>query len=307
MNSSVDLTVCVGELSLASPILTAAGTAGHGGELSAYVDLTTLGAVTVKSLSADPWPGNPAPRLYPVRGGMLNSVGLQGPGIAAWLTDELPLLEALGVKVVVSIWGTSVGEFARAAKMLVGASDSVIALEINISCPNTEDGARMFSQSTVATREVIEACAVAGLPRWAKLTPAVTNIVEIAGAAKDGGADAVTLINTVLGLGIDIESRRPVLGGIGGGLSGPAIHAVALRAVYDCHLAYPELAIVGVGGVNRGEDAVAMMMAGASAVGVGSATLARPRATARILTELTRWCRRHNITRVADLTGALDD
>ncbi len=303
MNSSVDLSVRVGDVSLASPILTAAGTSGHGAELGAYVDLATLGAVVVKSLSADPWPGNPSPRVAPVRAGMLNSVGLQGRGVPAWIEEELPSLVELHATVVVSIWGRSVADFARAASMLRGLPESVVALEVNISCPNVEDRSRMFAHSVSATQEVLEATSSAGLPRWAKLSPNVSDIAEIAGAARAGGATAVTLINTVLGLGIDIDHRRPVLGAIGGGLSGPAVHPVALRAVFDCHRAHPDLPIVGVGGVSTGREAVALMMAGASAVGVGTATFAEPRATSRILKELTSWCEGENIKRVAELTG----
>lgn len=307
MTDSVDLAVQLGEVRFRSPILTASGTSGHGAELSAYVDLTRLGAVVVKSLSADPWPGNAAPRLHPLRGGMLNSVGLQGPGLPAWIRDELPKLVDSGADIVVSIWGRSVGEFARAAQMLQEIAEQIIAVEVNISCPNVEDRSRMFAHSPQATREVLEATAICGRPRFAKLSPNVSDIAEIAAAAQEGGASAVTLVNTLLGLAVDIERRRPVLGGVGGGLSGPAIQAVALRAVFDCYQALPELPIIGIGGITCAEDAVALMMAGARAIGVGTATLADPRATVHILDGLIRWCRAHGIRHVAELTGVAHD
>lgn len=307
MSSDVDRSVRIGTIELASPILTASGTSGHGAELGAYFDLRDLGAVVVKSLSAEPWPGNPAPRVYPVPGGMLNSVGLQGPGIDAWLRDELPLLEESGATVVVSIWGRTVADFAQAAKMLSATSHAIVAVEVNISCPNVEDRSRMFAHSPRATRQVLEVTEVCGRPRWAKLSPNVADITEIATAAVDGGASALTLTNTLLGLAIDIERRRPVLGGIGGGLSGPALHTVTCRAIYDCYRARPDVPIIGVGGVARGEDAVELMMAGATAVGVGTATLADPRAPHRVLDELITWCKRHNVGSVATLTGGAHD
>jgi len=303
MTTGVDLSVAIGKLTLASPILTASGTSGHGAELGAYFDLSLLGAVVVKSLSANPWPGNPAPRVVPVDGGMLNSVGLQGPGVAAWIERDLPELVASGARIVASIWGRRVEDFARAAELLNPVQEALLAVEVNISCPNVEDRSRMFAHSPRATREVLEAAAVCGRPLFAKLSPNVADIAEIAAAAAAGGACAVTLINTVLGLDIDIERRRPRLGAIGGGLSGPAVRSVALRAVYDCHAQLPMLPIVGVGGVRSGEHAVALMMAGASAVGVGTATLERPRAPLLVQTELAKWCEAHGVTRVAELTG----
>ncbi len=304
MTRDVDLSVEVGQLVLTSPILTASGTSGHGAELSSYFDLSRIGAVVVKSLSADPWPGNRAPRVVPVDGGMLNSVGLQGPGVAAWIERDLPELIATGARVVASIWGRRVEDFARAAELLKSVAEVLLAVEVNISCPNVEDRSRMFAHSPSATREVLEAVSVCGRPLFAKLSPNVADICEIASAAAAGGASAVTLINTVLGLDIDIERRRPRLGAIGGGLSGPAVRSVALRAVYDCHAGLPSLAIIGVGGVRTGEHAVALMMAGASAVGVGTATLERPRAPLHVQAELVRWCETHGVKRVADLTGA---
>ena len=303
----VDLSTTVGSVVLANPIMTASGTAGHGDELGAYVDLGSLGAVVVKSLSADPWAGNPAPRVHETPAGMINSVGLQGPGVQQWLDHELPAVLATGAKVVASIWGTSVEDYARAAAMLAGAPDGVIAVEVNISCPNHHDRNRMFAHSTASTIEAIEASSVCGLPMWAKLSPNVSDLASIAEAAASAGAEAVTLINTVLGMSIDVETRTRRLGGGGGGLSGPAIHPVAVRAVHDVHAALPDLPIVGVGGVARGTDAVELLMAGASAVQVGTASFADPRSIGRVLSEVEHWCANHGVRSVVELIGAVHD
>jgi dihydroorotate dehydrogenase (NAD+) catalytic subunit len=290
--------------------MTASGTAGHGAELGRYVDLSSLGAVVVKSLSAEAWAGNPAPRVTEVDAGMLNSVGLQNPGVEAWLEDELPALLATGARVVASIWGFTVEAYEKAATALAGAPAEVVAVEVNLSCPNLHGVARsresrraMFAHTARLTGEAVEATAGCGRPRWAKLSPNVTDITEIAGAALDAGAEALTLVNTVMGMAIDPETRRPRLGAGGGGLSGPAIRPVAVRAVHEVCAAFPDAAVVGVGGVAAGEHAVELLLAGASAVQVGTATFADPRAPARVLAELERWCRRHGVARAADLVG----
>lgn len=310
----VDLATRVGSVTLPNPVMTASGTAGHGDELAAYSPLAGLGATVVKSLAAYAWPGNGAPRVHETASGMVNSVGLQGPGIEAWLADDLPRLAATGARVVVSIWGRSTEEFAEAARSLdravvgagaTGPARAVVAVEVNVSCPNVEDRRRMFAHSPSATGEVVAAVTAAcGLPAWAKLSPNVADITEVAAAAIESGAEAVTLVNTVLAMAIDAERRRPLLGGAGGGLSGPAIHPVALRAVWDCHAALPGAPIVGVGGVASGVDAVELLLAGASAVQVGTATFRDPRAPWRVLDELERWCSRHGVRAPSELTGA---
>ncbi|MGI8685547.1 MAG: dihydroorotate dehydrogenase [Acidimicrobiales bacterium] len=302
--SPVDLRTHVGSVALANPVLTASGTSGHGAELEAYFPLSSLGAVVVKSLSAEAWAGNPAPRVHETAGGMLNSVGLQGPGVEAWLEHDLPLLEAAGARVVASIWGTTVEAYGKAAAMLADAPACVVAVEVNLSCPNVEARRSVFAHSVAATAEAIAATASCRRPRWAKLSPNVTDVCEIAGAALAAGAEALTLVNTVMGMAIDPSTRRPRLGGGGGGLSGPAIHPVAVRAVYECRVAFPDAPIVGVGGVAKGEDAAELLVAGASAVQVGTATFADPRAPARVLEQLERWCRGHNVSRVTELIGA---
>lgn len=298
-----DLTTSVGSVSLPNPVMTASGTAGHGAELGAYGALGDLGAVVVKSLSPGPWEGNAAPRVHEVAAGMLNSVGLQGPGVPTWVAVELPALVAAGARVVASIWGRRVEEFARAAAGLVGAP-GVVAVEVNVSCPNVEDRSRMFAHSPSATAEAVEAAGAAGLPRWAKLSPNVADLCEVAGAALGAGAETLTLVNTLLGMSVDVERRRPTLGAVGGGLSGPALHPVAVRAVWECREAYPDAGIVGVGGVANGTDAVELMLAGADAVQVGTATFRDPRAPWKVLAGVERWCRHHRVGRVADLVGA---
>jgi len=289
-----------------NPILTASGTAGHGAELAGYVDLTRLGAVVVKSLSADPWPGNPAPRVSETPAGMLNSVGLQGPGMARWLEEDLPALADRGARVVVSIWGRRVQEFERAAAMMAGAP-AVVAVEVNVSCPNLEDRSRMFAHSPSATAEAVAATAAAGVPRWVKLSPNTDALLEVADAALAAGAESLVLVNTVLGMAIDTTRRAYALGSgpMGGGLSGPAIRPVAVRAVHDARAAFPTVGIVGVGGVTRGVDAVELLMAGANAVEVGTATFRDPRAPARVLSGLTRWCRQHRVRSVNEIVSAV--
>ena len=303
----VDMATRVGDTVLPTPVMTASGTAGHGSELGRYVPLDSLGALVVKSLSIMPWEGNPAPRVVQLPGAMMNSVGLQGPGVAGWIDDELPALRASGARVVASIWGRTVDEYREAAEALVPVQDDLTAVEINVSCPNIEDRRKMFAHSCESAATVIHATEALEVPRWAKLSPNVSDIAEIAGAAGDAGAAAVTLTNTLLGLVLDPETGRPVLGGGGGGVSGPAMRPVALRAVFDVSAAHPELPIVGVGGIADATDAVQYLRAGASAVQIGTATFADPRSTARVTKDLEVWCNKNRIPRVADLIGTAHD
>ncbi len=308
---AVDLRTRVGEVALTNPVMTASGTAGHGAELGDFLDLASLGAVVVKSVSVAPWSGNPAPRLHPLDGGLLNSVGLQNRGISAWLADELPPLAAAGATVVASIWGRRPEDYRQAAAAIAAAApDAVVAVEANISCPNLEDRSRMFAHSRPGVEAAIGATVegLAGVrPVWAKLSPNVTDLPELAGAAVAAGAAAITLINTVMGLALDPATGRSRLGGGGGGLSGPAIHPVAVRAVYDCRAALPDVPIVGVGGVTTGETAAELLVAGADAVQVGTATFANPRAPARVLYELAAWCADHGVSTIDELKGRAHD
>ena len=299
-----DLSTAVGSVKLKAPVLTASGTVGHGAEFARYLRPAELGAVVVKSMKATPWEGNPAPRVHPTPAGMINSVGLQGSGVHHWLEHELPDLEATGAAIVASIWGNTIDEYSKAADALADAPPAVVALEVNVSCPNLEDRSRMFAHSAGATSDAIEASAACGRPRWAKLSPNAPDISEIAAAAHSAGAEAVVLTNTLLAMVIDPKTRRPVLGAKRGGLSGAAMRPVAVRAVYDVREAVPELPIVGVGGVASGIDVVEYLLAGACAVQVGTATFADPRAPRRILSEFEQWCDRHEVGRPSDLIGA---
>lgn len=303
----VDLTTTIGSVTLPNPVMTASGTAGHGTELGAYVDLSSLGAVVVKSLAAYPWDGNPALRTHGTHGGMINSVGLQGPGVEVWRREQLPRLVDAGARVVASIWGRSVDEYRRAAELLAGCPPEVVAVEINLSCPNTEAGGELLAHDPEASAAAVEAVAAAGLPRWAKLSPNTSRVVEVAAAVRSAGAEAVTLVNTLLGMAIDPVTGQYRLGSgeRGGGLSGAAIHPVAVRIVHDVHHALPDLPIVGVGGIATGDDAIEMLRAGATAVQVGTVSFADPRATGRVLVEMEQLAGRIGVARTSDLVGAV--
>jgi dihydroorotate dehydrogenase (NAD+) catalytic subunit len=296
----------VGSTTLSSPVMAASGTAGHGAELGSYFDLRDAGAIVVKSLLHEPWAGNPAPRVHSTDAGMINSVGLQGPGVQGWIDHDLDPLIAAEASIVVSIWGRSVEEYRQAAEMLAPVAGFLTALEVNVSCPNVEDRDRMFAHSADATRDAIAATEAIGIPRWAKLSPNIADVVPIAAAARDGGADAVTMANTMIGLAIDVETRKPRLGKGKGGLSGPAIRPIAVRAVYDVASALPDLPVIGCGGIVHGVDAIEFLLAGACAVQVGTATFADPRAVVRIHAEIEHWCVEHGVADVGELVGALD-
>lgn len=302
-SAGIATAVQVGSVRFANPVMTASGTAGHGAELAPYLDLGALGAVVVKSLSVGAWPGNPGPRVHPTALGMLNAIGLQGPGIPVWLREDLPGLAASGATVVASIWGRSVEEYRRAAELLADAPGCVVAVEVNLSCPNLEGRRGIFAHDPELSAEVVAATGVCERPRWAKLSPNTDRLVEIAAAVHDAGAEAVTLVNTLLGMALDPVTGRPALGAGGGGLSGRAIHPVAVRAVYDVHAAHPELPIVGVGGVASGWEAAELLLAGASAVQVGTASFADPRAPLAVLSELTSWAAERGIHDLSKLTG----
>jgi dihydroorotate dehydrogenase (NAD+) catalytic subunit len=283
--------------------MTASGTAGHGAELTGLLDLAALGAVVTKSQAIHPWPGNPAPRVHPTPLGMVNAVGLQGQGVEHWLSHDLPALEALGARVVASIWGRSIDDYAAAATALAAAGPSVLAVEVNLSCPNLEGRRGIFAHDPALSAEVIAATETCGRPRWAKLSPNTDKVVEVAAAVAEAGAEAVTLVNTLLGMVIDPDTLRPALGAGGGGLSGRAIHPVAVRVVHDVHAALPSLPIVGVGGIASGWDAIEMMLAGASAIQVGTASFADPSASTNVLQDMVSWASRHGHDALSHLTG----
>jgi len=301
--TNVDLTTTLGSVTLPNPVMTASGTAGYGSELSEYMDLQEIGAVVVKSLHAEKWEGNLPPRLHPTPSGMLNSVGLQGPGVKAWIDEKLPSLKDSNARIVASIWGSTVKEFTEAALLLRDAPPEVVAIEINASCPNLEDRRKLFSHSIQAITEVVEAANVVKKPLWAKLSPNTPELPDIAEAAHKAGAEAVVIANTVLGMAIDVESRKPVLGAKRGGLSGPAIRPIAVRAVFDTHEAHPGLPIIGVGGINSAEDALEFILAGATGLQIGTATFKDPRICKKVIAGLSRWCESHEVNRISDLIG----
>ena len=298
--------VRVGSVELPSPVILASGTAGHSDELAAYMDLSALGAVVVKSVASFEWQGNPAPRLLALSCGMINAVGLQGRGVEQWIAHDLPRLRARNARVVASIWGFRESEYEAAALALSNAASGLVAVEVNLSCPNVEHARSMFAHDAVQSSRVVAAVrrALPHVPVWAKLSPNTDRLVEIAGVVSSAGADALVLVNTVLGMAIDTDSRRPVLGNGGGGVSGAAMHAVAVRSVFDVRAALSDVPIIGVGGVSCANDALELMMAGANAVQVGTATFADPRAAMKIQRDMLRWAHRRDISSWEEITGS---
>jgi dihydroorotate dehydrogenase (NAD+) catalytic subunit len=283
---AADLTTVLAGVEFANPVFTASGCAAAGQELDAFTDVTTIGGVVTKSVMRAPRAGRPTPRMAETPSGMLNSIGLQGPGIDAFLAQDLPWLLERGARPVVSIAGSSVQEYAELAQAL-RAVPGVALIEVNISCPNVEDRGHVFACDSASAAAVVAAVRRhSRVPVFAKLSPDVTDIVEVADAVVGAGADGLSLINTLLGLAIDPGSMRPVLGAVTGGLSGPAIKPVALRCVWQVHAAFPQVPIFGIGGVRTGVDALEFLLAGASAVQVGTALFGDPTALPRIIDEL---------------------
>jgi dihydroorotate dehydrogenase (NAD+) catalytic subunit len=283
-----DLRTVLGPLELDNPVLTASGCAASGRELEQFFDVAALGAVVTKSIMLEPRSGRPTPRMAETPSGMLNSIGLQGPGIDAFLETDLPWLHEKGARAVVSVAGGSVEEYAELARRLRGAP-GLAAVEVNISCPNVADRGLVFACDPRASAAVVAAVrreTAPSVPVVAKLSPDVTDIVAIARSCVDAGADGLSMINTLLGMAIDPDTMRPVLGGVTGGLSGPAVRPVAVRCVWQVHAAMPHVPIIGMGGVRSGLDALELVLAGASAVSVGTAVFGDPGAPARVLKEL---------------------
>ena len=296
--------ISIGSVELAQPILTASGTAGYGAEFDLYFPLREIGAVVTKSVAHFSWPGNAAPRLHPTKSGMLNAVGLQGSGVASFIEHDLPMLQRAGAKVVASIWGHSIDDYSQAAKMLATVRNEIAAIEVNLSCPNLSGDHAMFSHDAALSARVIESCLVAELPLWAKLSPNTSLLVDVARAVHSAGAQAVTLINTAIGMAIDTDTGLPVLGNIRGGLSGSALHPIAVRCIYEVRAALPKVKILGAGGVVSGETAAELMLAGADAVQVGTATFADPRAPIKILRQLNKWADARSISDWSQVTSA---
>ena len=287
-----DLSTTVGRVRLPTPVLTASGCAAAGRELAAFVDLADVGGVVTKSIMSRPRAGRPTPRMVETPSGMLNSIGLQGPGIESFLADDLPWLLATGTRAIVSVAGGSTTEYADLGRRLAQAWDDGLrpaAVEVNISCPNVANRGLVFACDPASAAAAVAAARdtlPAELPMWVKLSPDVTDIVAIAGVALDAGADALCLVNTTLGMAIDHTTLMPRLGGVTGGLSGPAIRPIAVRCIYQVAAAFPDVPIVGIGGVRTGLDALELLAAGASAVQVGTAIFGDPSAPVRVADEL---------------------
>jgi dihydroorotate dehydrogenase (NAD+) catalytic subunit len=302
---SVDMQASIGGRPVVSPVLTASGCSAFGQELDPFFDLASIGAVVTKSVQLRPRSGRPTPRMAETPSGMLNSIGLQGPGIDGLLAEELPWLAERGARALVSIAGTRVEDFAELASRLRGVP-GVLGLEVNISCPNVESRGEVFACDPGAAAEVVAAVRAAADPAqpvYAKLSPDVTDIVAVAAYCADAGASGLSMINTLLGLVIDPDTMRPVLGGVTGGLSGPAIRPVALRCVWQVHQALPHVPILGMGGIRSGLDALQFVLAGASAVSVGTAVFNDPSAPARIHAELADALGARGFGRLADAIG----
>jgi dihydroorotate dehydrogenase (NAD+) catalytic subunit len=287
--SALDFSTKIGSKRFSNPIFTASGCASSGQELSQFFSLTEIGAIVTKSIMTKPRTGRPTPRMAETPSGMLNSIGLQGPGIDLFLENDIPWLVANQAKIIVSIAGETVDEYGVLARRL-RAVTGISAVEVNISCPNVENRGQVFACHPDTATAVIEAVRrnIGGeLPIVAKLSPDVTDIVEIAAAVINAGVDGLALINTLLGMVIDITNMKPKLAGKTGGLSGPAIRPIAVRAIYQVHQAFPNIPIVGMGGVTNGRDALEMVLAGASAVSVGTASFGNPMAALKIRNELS--------------------
>ena len=299
----VDLSTSLGGTWFPNPVFTASGCAAAGRELDQFFDVTRIGGVVTKSIMLEPRSGRPTPRMAETPSGMLNSIGLQGPGIEAFLEKDLPWLAERGARAVVSIAGSSVDEFVKLASKIRGRPGLTL-LEVNISCPNVEDRGQVFACNPHAAAEVVAAVRrVSSVPVFAKLSPDVTDIVSVARACVDAGANGLSMINTLLGLVIDTRTMRPALAGITGGLSGPAIRPVALRCVWQVHQAMPEVPIMGIGGVRTGLDALEFLLAGASAVQVGTTVFGDPSAPVRILEELRAALVERGLKNVTDVIG----
>ena len=300
-----DMSVEIAGLNLRNPVMTASGTFGYGEEFSQYVNLETIGAFVTKGLSLMPRAGNPTPRIVETPGGMLNAIGLQNVGIEAFIQKKVPFLRTVNTPAIANFFGSTPEEYAELATRLE-AIPEVAALEVNISCPNVKQGGIVFGTDPACAASVVTACrAVTTKPLIVKLSPNVTDIVEMAQACEEAGADALSVINTLTGMAIDLERRRPVLANITGGLSGPAIKPVALRMVWQVARAV-KVPVIGIGGIMSATDALEFMLAGATAVQVGTASFVNPAAAQEIAQGMEQWLTSHGVADVKSLIGALE-
>ena len=301
----MDLSVRIGSLHLKNPLMSASGCFGYGLEYSDVVDLPSLGAVVVKGLFLAERPGHPPPRIVETPAGMLNAIGLQGIGVHRFVAEKMPDLRRLGATVIVNICGTTIDEYVEVAKILSDV-DGVAALELNISCPNIKEGGISFGCNLVNAHQVISAVRRATrLPLIPKLTPNVTDVASFAKAAEEAGADAVSLVNTFLAMAIDVETRRPRLSNVMGGLSGPAIRPIAVRMVFECARVV-NIPIIGMGGIASAADAIEFVLAGATAVQVGTANFVDPFIWPKLETGIRDYMTRHQVSRFTDLIGAVE-
>jgi dihydroorotate dehydrogenase (NAD+) catalytic subunit len=300
----VDLSIDLGGVRLDNPITTASGCFASGPEIDRFFDISELGAIVVKSITLEPREGLPTPRMAETASGMLNAIGLQNPGVDRWLAKDLVWLQGKAVPVIVSIAGRSVDEFREVARRLRGKA-GIVAVEVNLSCPNVEHRGLVFACHADPAAEVIRAVRreLPELPVFGKLTPDVTSIVEVARAVVEAGATGLSLINTTLGMAIDAETGRPRIANTYGGLSGPAIKPIAIRAVHQVHTALPDVPLIGMGGIRTVPDVVEIIRAGATAVAIGTANFADPFATRALLVGLRRWLAERAIPDVRHLRG----
>lgn len=302
---SMNLSVNIGKLKLKNPVMTASGTFGYGEEYAEFIDLNRLGAVVVKGLSLQPKEGNPPPRIIETPAGMLNAIGLQNIGIENFIREKLPFLKRFDTPVIVNFFGDSVAEYAEAAGRL-SAAGGIHGLEMNISCPNKQAGWCIFGTDPKVTFEVVSAVRKAtALTLIVKLSPNVTDIALMARVAADAGADAVSLINTITGMAVDVGTRKPKLANVTGGLSGPAVKPVALRMVWEVYNAV-KVPVIGMGGIMNAVDAIEFMLAGASAVAVGTANFINPKATVGIIEGIEAFMGENGISDIREVTGALE-
>ncbi len=301
----MDLSVRIGALTLKNPVIAASGCFGYGVEYAETIDLASLGGIAVKGLFLAEREGHPPPRIVETPAGMLNAIGLQGIGVHRFIEEKLPELRARGATVIVNICGSTIEEYAELARILSDAP-GVAALELNVSCPNIKEGGIQFGCSLTGTHDVVRAVRrVTRLPIIPKLTPNVTDVASFARASEEAGADAVSLVNTFLAMVIDVETRRPRISNIVGGLSGPAIRPIAVRMVYECRETV-KIPILGMGGIAEARDAIEFMIAGATAVQVGTASFVDPFVWSKLLDGISRYLERHGIARVSDLVGTVD-
>ena len=301
----IDMTVNLGALAMATPLATASGTFGYGTEYLGAVDYAKLGAVTAKGIRLEPWPGNPMPRHAEVPGGLVNAIGLQGTGAEHFLKYTVPWYrQNVRVPLIANVWGGSVEEYAAVAARV---SEAVDAIELNVSCPNVKAGGHTFGQDPKVLAQVVAAVRSATKkPLIVKLAPNFPSIAPYVRACEEAGADALSLINTIPAMVIDVETRRPVLANVTGGLSGQGIHPAAVKVVYEAHRV-TKLPILAMGGVYEAKDAIEFLLAGATAVAVGTATFSDPGTVGRVYDGIVDYCQRHGFAAVRELTGAVDD